>query len=166
MRTRCVLLVLVAVSVLLLGSCNFGGQGADFDATQYYTKTNINTWMQNALPSSTNAAGFGASITPSNNTYASGASCGSLPSGAAGVFLVVWGTTTSTTLYVGDSDSNSSAWTIPALTGNSAQLVWVNLRPSGSAYTGTVKLWATPAVSGTISAFGVLKIYDWNNGQP
>lgn len=161
MRTRCVLLVFVSLSVLLLGSCNFGSQGADFDPTQYYTKSNINSWMQGALPTYANSANMDASVTTGETSYAAGAVLpGAIPTGAIGA-LVTATSTVSTILHLGDSPIHEVGYYLVA---GVPQMFYYTFRPGATAYTTTPKWWTDANASVLIRCN--LFFFDWSNGQP
>ncbi len=158
MRTNRVLLVLAAAFMFLLAGCNFGGQGADFDPTQYYTKTDISNWMAGALPSTASTHNLYASVTTSNIDYSSGATLlGAIPTGALGAFVKVYNISASTILYLGSSAVDHDSY---FLDNASDHLIYVHF----PATTG-LKWWANTSVA-NLKVEGVLFIFDQTNGKP
>jgi hypothetical protein len=153
-----------------------GGSGADFDATQYYTKGEIDNYIEGERP---NYAGL-ADMMPTNhglivdtqNSYASGAGtevnssltpligelCYAEAGGFSGSLPVV--------ICVGDSASHYSSCSVN-LTAGDARLVYLSFWAAPGRFTGTVNWWVTGLSTGeTVKITPMLYFKDYQVGKP
>ena len=166
------LLALLAVStaLLLFEGCpnpnDSGGAGANFDPAQYYTKSDINSYLGAALPTYANSNNVTATLSSGNTSYANGTSItGSLPSGAWQVLVKVKNNTGAVaTLFLGDSPTHQDSWTLP-LTSNDSLLLY-HLRPNGTALSSFPNWWATSTGSVNITVTGLFYFFDPVTGRP
>ncbi len=146
-----------------------GSQGADFDPSQYYTKAQIDAYLQNVLPAHVSGANLSATVTGSNTAYSSGASMGgSLPAHAIGALVRLQFSGTdlgNKTLYFGDSDSHADSF-VYGLGSGEGCLVYVDFRPNNTAFTATPRWWSTLTSSTLTISDALLFFFDPASGQP
>jgi hypothetical protein len=130
----CIPLMVVLLAFLVGCQPDNGGGGADFDATQYYTKTDV----QGMLPAYANQ--IAVPVTTSNNNYANGVAF--VPeAGSFATLLEVRGDTCIGTsgvyaIYIGDGDGNKDSRFVPEKS-TSTFLYYVG----ADRFPGTLKVW-------------------------
>jgi hypothetical protein len=142
--------------IILLINCggggSSGGSGADFDATKYYTKTEVDDMVKDirdALPTVKNASlSVSSNLVLANNSYANGAYIGTsdqaVPLGVIGALYRVtqMGSATHTgnqTIYVGNGTSTEIIIIAPL---DSSQTIYIYV-PYDNMKTGTIRWWLT-----------------------
>ncbi len=161
MKYPVVALVMVSLALVFFAGCpnDFGGAGANFDSSQYYTKTDINSYLGAALPTYANCNNVSATLSAGTTTYGGGASLtGAVPAGAWAVLVKVTNNTGGpSTLFLGDG-TNQSSWSIPGTAADTLLLYDLSI------LTGTPKWYASP--SGAIHISGLFYFFNPTTGRP